>query len=138
MGRVSRAVLVTTRRLWFFCVCWVWASPPLTRCLGDLCWAGGAVVTDTTAKITTTLLARDRDRDRGLVVDSSVPGGRDVMGFTTLSMTPTMTLSTTHTTPSRPSLPATSLPRLMTTTMMTWLATRQARDCQATEGRRRR
>ena len=119
----------------FFCVCWVLASPQLTRCLRGLCWAEDevATVTTTTARVTTTLSARDSDK--GLAAEDLVLGGRDVTG----SMTLTMTLSTTLTTPSELYLMAISPRRLMTT--MTWLDTtglQKAKPCLATTERRGR
>jgi len=92
-----------------------------------------ATVTSTTERITTTLLARDRDK--GLEADDLVLGGRGVTGSMTLSTT----LSTTLTTPSPLSLTATSPQRLMTT--MTWLDTtglERAKVCLAMPERRGR
>jgi len=98
-------------------------------------------VTNTTERITTTLLARDRDK--GLEADDLVLGGQDVTGSMTLTMTLSitlsMTLSTTLTTPSLLSLTATSPQRLMTT--MTWLDTtglERAKACLAMPERRGR
>ena len=92
-----------------------------------------ATVTTNTARVTTTLSARDSDK--GLAAEDLVLGGRDVTG----SMTLTMTLSTTLTTPSELYLMAISPRRLMTT--MTWLDTtglQKAKPCLATTERRGR